>query len=188
MSARTKLVLLDRDGVINVQPPNGEYVTSANEWSAIPGSLEAIARLNRAGYRVVVATNQSGVGRGLFDVETLHQIHEKMHRQLVEYGGHIDAIFYCPHHPDDGCSCRKPLPGMLHEAAERLHCSLAGVPYVGDSARDLEAAAAAGADPVLVETGNGSQTLSDLTKAARTPPSVYADLAGMVDAFLSPTP
>ena len=163
------LVILDRDGVINVQPPNGEHVTSPALWTALPGALDAIARLNRAGYRVVVATNQSGIGRGLFDIDTLHLIHGQLHRQLIEHGGHIDAILYCPHRPEENCSCRKPKPGMLLEIAKRLRCSLARVPYVGDNSCDIEAAQAAGAIPMLVCTGNGEATLTDLISQARKP-------------------
>ena len=182
---RSMLVILDRDGVINTEPPNGEYVTSPALWIPLPGALDAIARLNRAGYRVVVATNQSGIGQGLFDIDTLHLIHGQLHRQLIEHGGHIDAIFYCPHPPEEDCSCRKPKPGMLLEIAKRLRCSLAGVPYVGDSSRDIEAAQAAGATPVLVCTGDGEETLAELISQTRKPEHVYSDLSAMVDAFLS---
>ena len=179
------LVILDRDGVINAQPPNGEHVISPALWAPLPGALDAIARLNRAGYRVVVATNQSGVGRGLFDIDTLHLIHGQLHRQLIEHGGHIDAIFYCPHLPQENCFCRKPKPGMLLEIAKRLRCSLSGVPYVGDSSRDIEAAQAAGATPVLVRTGDGEETLAKLITQGRKLEQVYSDLSAMVDTFLS---
>src|SRR5690606_29747092 len=125
---------------------------------ALPGSLEAIARLNRAGWRVVVASNQSGLGRGLFDMETLNAMHAKLREALAELGGQIDAFFICPHLPDAGCDCRKPLPGMYLDIARRYDVPLAGVPAVGDSLRDLEAAASVGCAPWLVRTGNGART------------------------------
>ena len=152
-----KLVILDRDGVINVE--SDDFIKSPDEWEPIPGSLEAIAMLNRAGYQVVVVTNQSGLARGLFDIETLHAIHEKMHNAVIHVGGHIDAVFYCPHGPNDQCSCRKPKPGLLIEVAQRLNISLKNTPFVGDSLRDLQAAVAAKAMPVLVKSGKGQATL-----------------------------
>lgn len=152
------LIILDRDGVINHD--SDDYIKSPDEWIPIDGSLEAIARLNRHGYRVVVATNQSGVGRGLFTIETLFDIHKKMYRALAEVGGTIDGIFFCPHTPRQECSCRKPKPGLLLEIETRLGVSMSGVPAVGDSMRDLEAARAIGAAPVLVRTGKGERTLS----------------------------
>jgi len=151
-----KLVILDRDGVINFD--SAQYIKSPEEWRPIPGSLEAIARLTQAGYRVVVATNQSGVGRGLFDMATLNAIHEKMHRAVTQAGGRIEAIFYCPHAADSTCECRKPRPGLLIEIGERFNTPLAQVPAVGDSLRDLEAAAAVSARPMLVLTGKGERT------------------------------
>jgi D-glycero-D-manno-heptose 1,7-bisphosphate phosphatase len=153
-----QLIILDRDGVINED--SDDFIKSPSEWSPIRGSLEAIARLHRAGWRVVVATNQSGIARKLFDMDTLARIHETMHRRVIESGGLIDAVFFCPHGPDDGCRCRKPLPGMFHDIAERLHINLAGVPAIGDSLRDLQAAQAAGASPILVKTGKGFGTVS----------------------------
>ncbi len=152
-----KLVILDRDGVINLD--SDQYIKSPEEWKPIAGSLEAIARFTQAGFRVVVATNQSGLGRGLFDMATLNAMHDKMHKAVNQLGGRIDAVFFCPHAQDAGCACRKPKPGMLLEIAERFNVSLAGVPAIGDSLRDLEAASAAGARPVLVLTGKGEQTL-----------------------------
>ena len=152
-----KLVILDRDGVINFDSEH--YVKSAEERTPIPGSLEAVARLTQAGFRVVVATNQSGLGQGLFDMAALNAIHNKMHKAVNQLGGRIDAVFFCPHARDAGCACRKPLPGMLLEIAERYDLTLAGVPTVGDSLRDLQAARAAGARPILVLTGKGEQTL-----------------------------
>jgi D-glycero-D-manno-heptose 1,7-bisphosphate phosphatase len=153
-----QLIILDRDGVINED--SDDFIKSPSEWNPIRGSLEAIARLHRAGWHVVVATNQSGIARKLFDLDTLARIHETMHRRVIESGGLIDAVFFCPHGPDDGCRCRKPLPGMFHDIAERLHINLAGVPAIGDSLRDLQAAQAAGASPILVKTGKGFGTVS----------------------------
>ena len=151
-----KLVILDRDGVINHD--SDEYIKSPDEWKPIPGSLEAIARLTQAGYRVVVATNQSGIGRGLFDMATLNAIHDKMHRAVGQAGGRIDAVFFCPHAQDANCDCRKPKPGMLRRSPSASTSSLKGVPCVGDSLRDLQAAAAVGAQPILVLTGKGKKT------------------------------
>jgi D-glycero-D-manno-heptose 1,7-bisphosphate phosphatase len=152
-----KLVILDRDGVINLDSEH--YIKSPEEWKPIAGSLEAIARFTQTGFRVVVATNQSGVGRGLFDMATLNAIHDKMHKAVNQLGGRIDAVFFCPHAQDAGCACRKPQPGMLLEIAERFNVALAGVPAIGDSLRDLQAASTAGARPILVLTGKGEQTL-----------------------------
>ena len=154
-----KLVILDRDGVINHD--SDQYIKSPDEWRPIPGSLAAIARLNQAGYRVVVATNQSGVGRGLFETDTLLAIHDKMLKALTQVGGRLDAIFFCPHTNADNCDCRKPKPGMLKEIAARFNADLTGVPAVGDSLRDLQAAVAAGAQPMLVLTGKGRKTADD---------------------------
>ena len=151
-----KLVILDRDGVINFD--SAQFIKSPAEWKPIPGSLEAIARLNQNGYRVVVATNQSGVGRGLFDMETLNLIHSKMHKALLTMGGRIDAIFYCPHAADSKCDCRKPKPGMFKRIAETLNVDLKGVPAIGDSLRDLQAGVALGCQPILVLTGKGEKT------------------------------
>ena len=153
-----KLIILDRDGVINQD--SDQFIKSAEEWKPIAGSLDAIARLNQAGYRVVVATNQSGIGRGLFEMATLNAIHDKMHRALAAIGGRIDAVFYCPHTAEMTCACRKPKPGMLLDIGQRFNVPLAGVPAVGDSPRDLAAAAAAGASPVLVRTGKGEKTIA----------------------------
>jgi len=152
-----KLVILDRDGVINRD--SDQYVKCPDEWQSIAGSLEAIARFTQAGYQVVVATNQSGLARGLFDMATLNAMHDKMHKAVNQLGGRIDAVFFCPHAADAGCSCRKPQPGMFLEIAERFDVELAHVPAIGDSLRDLQAASAAGARPILVLTGKGEQTL-----------------------------
>ena len=154
-----KLIILDRDGVINYD--SDQFIKSPQEWRPIEGSMEAIALLNQWGWRVVVATNQSGVGRGLFDMDTLAAIHDKMHRTVAQAGGRIDAIFFCPHAADSKCACRKPKPGMLLEIAERFNVDLDDVPVVGDSLRDLQSAVAAGAQPVLVRTGKGAKTEAD---------------------------
>ena len=168
-----KLVILDRDGTINHDSDN--YIKSPAEWRPIEGSLEAIARLTQAGYRVVVATNQSGIARGLFDTATLIAIHNMLQRAAALAGGRIDAFFFCPHAADSACACRKPKPGMLLEIARRFNVSLSGVYMVGDAQRDLEAAAAAGARPALVLTGKGRQTFDE----GKLPPGtdVYPDLA-----------
>lgn len=150
-----KLVILDRDGTINED--SDEYVKSEAEWKPLPGALEAIARLNHAGWHVVVASNQSGLGRGLFDVAALNAMHAKMHKLLAAVGGRVEAIFYCPHGPDQACSCRKPLPGLFEQIGERYGIALKGVPTVGDSARDIIAGAAVGCEPHLVLTGKGAK-------------------------------
>jgi len=170
-----KLVILDRDGTINQD--SDQYIKSPSEWKPIPGSLQAIARLNQGGWRIVVATNQSGIARGLFDMAALNAIHAEMHRAVGLAGGRIDAIFFCPHAADSGCRCRKPKPGLLLEIASRMDVSLAEVPMVGDSLRDLEAAAAAGAMPYLVLTGKGKKTRDD----GGLPPGtqVFADLGAV---------
>ena len=151
-----KLVILDRDGVINHD--SDLYIKSPDEWKPIPGSIDAIARLTQWGYRVVVATNQSGIGRGLFDMDALNAIHDRMLKAVALAGGRIDSIFFCPHAADSTCECRKPRPGMLREVAQRYSTDLKDVPAVGDSLRDLQAAAAVGAQPILVLTGKGART------------------------------
>ncbi|MEO8145043.1 MAG: D-glycero-beta-D-manno-heptose 1,7-bisphosphate 7-phosphatase [Betaproteobacteria bacterium] len=148
-----KLVILDRDGTINQD--SDQYIKSPLEWKPIPGSLEAIARLTQGGWRIVVATNQSGIARGLFDMSTLNAIHAEMHRAVGQAGGRIDAVFFCPHAADSHCACRKPKPGLLREIGSRFDVDLKGVPMIGDSLRDVEAAAAVGAQPYLVLTGKG---------------------------------
>ena len=152
-----KVVVLDRDGVINVD--SDAFIKSPDEWVALPGSLEAIARLNQAGYRVAIATNQSGIGRGLFDMNALNAMHLKMHRMVALVGGRIDAVFFCPHTAEDQCECRKPKPGMLKMIAERFEADPKATPVVGDSLRDLQAGAALGFATHLVLTGKGRQTL-----------------------------
>ncbi len=180
-SARQKLVILDRDGVINFDSAN--YIKSPDEWRPLPGSLEAIARLTQAGYRVVVATNQAGVGRGLFEMATLNAIHDKLHRAVAAAGGRIDALFFCPHTAEADCACRKPKPGMLQEIAARYGTDLKDVPAIGDSLRDLESAVAVGARPILVLTGKGEKTREDGGLPRRT--EVYADLAEAVSRLLA---
>ena len=177
------LIILDRDGVINEDSDN--FIKSPDEWQPLPGSLEAIAALKNAGWQVVVATNQSGIARKLFDLDTLHAIHDKMHRMVREYGGEIDAIFFCPHGPKDECDCRKPLPGLYEQIAKRLNTSLENVPSIGDSLRDLEAAKTAGAQPILVRTGKGTKTLYSAQGIEDVP--VYCDLKQAVNALLAGT-
>jgi len=159
-SKHMKLIILDRDGVINKD--SSTFIKSPEEWVPLKGSLEAIARLSQAGYEVVIVTNQSGIGRGLFSADTLAKIHVRMIDYVQQHGGKIQSILFCPHHPDDGCNCRKPLPGMYHELAERLNINYSGVYSVGDSVRDLQAAKAVGASPVLVKTGNGKKSLKKI--------------------------
>lgn len=180
MSTLPRLVILDRDGVINED--SDEYIKSVDEWLPIAGSLEAIARLNRAGITVVVATNQSGIGRGKFSLEDLNQMHAKFHRALARVGGHVDGIFFCPHTPEDRCRCRKPAPGLLHAIGLRFSVNLADVPVIGDSKRDLEAALAVRARPILVRTGKGARTLQENPELAIYP--CFDDLAAVVDDLL----
>lgn len=177
-----KLIILDRDGVINHD--SDRFITHPEEWKPIPGSLEAIARFNQAGYRVVIATNQSGIGRGLFDMAMLNAIHAKLYRALAQVGGRIDALFYCPHAADLNCTCRKPRAGMLEEIGRRFNISLEAVPSVGDSLRDLQAAAQVGAQPYLVLTGKGKHTLEQ----GNLPPGtqVFDDLAAAARQVLTP--
>ena len=170
-----KLVILDRDGTINQD--SDQYIKSPAEWKPIPGSVEAIARLTQGGWRIVVATNQSGIARGLFDMATLNAIHAEMHRVVNLAGGRIDAIFFCPHAAEANCECRKPKPGLLREIGSRMDVELAGVPMIGDSLRDVEAAAAVGAKPYLVLTGKGRKTREAGGLPAGT--EVAADLAAI---------
>jgi D-glycero-D-manno-heptose 1,7-bisphosphate phosphatase len=175
-----KLIILDRDGVINFD--SDQFIKSPDEWRPIPGSLEAIARLTREGWRVVVATNQSGLARGLFEMATLNAIHAKMHKAVAQAGGRIEAVFYCPHAADMNCDCRKPKSGLFDEIASRYGRDLHGVPAVGDSLRDLQAAASVGARPLLVRTGKGEKTLAAGGLPEDTP--VFADLNEVVDYLL----
>jgi len=177
-----KLLILDRDGVINAD--SDQYIKSPEEWQALPSSLEAIAKLCRNDYKIVVTTNQSGIARGLFNMSMLNKINNRMLTQVRQKGGDIAAVLFCPHGPDDGCQCRKPLPGMFTELAARMKTSLLGVPAVGDSLRDLQSARAVRAYPVLVRTGKGEQTLArrDQEWLAQVP--VFDDLAHFADALL----
>jgi len=177
---QARLIILDRDGVINHD--SDQYIRSPDEWRAIPGSLEAIARLNHAGFRVVVATNQSGLGRGLYDTATMIAINDKMHRALAQVGGRIDAVFFCPHTAESDCDCRKPKAGMLIEIGRRFGVDLTGVPCIGDSLRDLQAAEAVGAQPLLVLTGKGERTLREGKFGKNT--VIFPDLAFAVTALL----
>lgn len=171
-----KLIILDRDGVINHD--SEQFIKTPEEWRPIPGSLEAIARLNQWGWRVVVASNQSGIGRGLFGMDTLNAINDKMVKSLALVGGRLDAIFFCPHPADSTCHCRKPKPGMILDIAERFNVELANMPVVGDSLRDLQAGVAAGAHPYLVLTGKGIVTREHPDLPPQT--KMYPDLATLV--------
>ena len=183
MSSHLKLVILDRDGTIN--RASDEFVKSPEEWHPLPGALDAISRLNHAGFHVVLATNQSGLGRGLFDMAALNSVHAFMLKSLAAAGGRIDAIFYCPHAPDEGCACRKP----EHQIQERYGMPLQGVPYVGDSLRDMQAAKAAGCAPHLVRTGRHPDvTSASLPAAFPEGTRVHADLAAFVDHLLGDEP
>lgn len=180
MTLRSKLVVLDRDGVINFD--SDDYIKSADEWRPIPGSLDAIARLAGAGLDVVVVSNQSGLGRGLFDQTDLDAINEKMHAGIAAAGGRLAGVYYCPHAPDVGCSCRKPEPGLLDRVARDLGVkTFTGVPIVGDKASDLALARAVGGRAILVRSGKGVTTAATLDDQAV---EIYDDLAAAVDALL----
>jgi D-glycero-D-manno-heptose 1,7-bisphosphate phosphatase len=179
---KTKVIVLDRDGVINED--SVAYIKSPDEWHAIPGSLAAIAKLNKANYKVVVATNQSGVARGLFSLEDLTQIHQKMQDELAKFDGHLDGIFFCSHGPADNCECRKPKPGLLLEIARHFNVTAAEMLVIGDSMRDLLAAKAASIKCILVKTGNGASTLSSVPNELKSV-SVFADLAAAVENILA---
>ena len=181
MTTPPKLVILDRDGVINID--SDQFIKSPQEWKPINGAVEAIARLNQNGYRVVVATNQSGIGRGLFDMATFNAINDKMMELVFRQGGRIDAIFFCPCTAEQNCHCRKPDTGMFEDIAVRFHVGLAGVPAIGDSLRDLEAAAKVGCAPILVLTGKGKKTKEKggLPRGTKS----YADLAEAVTVLVA---
>ena len=185
-----KLIILDRDGVINHD--RSDYVKSADECVPVDGSIEAIARLHQAGYTVVVATNQSGLARGIFDLDDLEAIHHKLTRLVEEQGGEISAIFYCPHAPEDNCKCRKPKTGLLDAIEAEFNTSVEGVHFVGDTLRDVQAGESKGCKPMLVKTGKGTATLEDLqqttdpemaTLLTRLP--VFENLAAAADELLS---
>ncbi|HQT81143.1 MAG: D-glycero-beta-D-manno-heptose-1,7-bisphosphate 7-phosphatase [Ferrovum sp. 37-45-19] len=179
----TKLIILDRDGVINYD--SDKYIKSPEEWKPLPGSLEAIARLNQAGYQVVIATNQSGVARGFFDMSTLNAIHNKMIQALSQVGGRIDGIFFCPHSNEANCNCRKPKTGLFEEIARVFNISLKHVPAIGDSLRDLQAASLMQALPILVLTGKGEKTLKQGELPANT--VVENNLASAVEHLINPS-
>jgi len=175
------LLILDRDGVINRE--SREFVKSADEWRPLPGSIGAIAALSKAGYTVTVASNQSGLARGLFDNDALASMHEKLRALVAAEGGHIDRIVVCPHGPHDDCACRKPKPGLLLQLGEHYDVTLAGVPVIGDSLRDLEAALAVGARPILVRTGNGREAERNLV-GSLADIEVFDDLAAAAAALV----
>ncbi len=174
-------IILDRDGVINQD--SDAYIKSLEEWRPLPGSIEAMARLSRAGYRLAVITNQSGLARGLFDHATLEAMHRRLAELLQAEGGHIDALYFCPHGPDDACDCRKPRPGMFLRLAKEHDVDLSRTWALGDSLRDLQAAETAGARPALVFTGKGARTLAAHPELPRRFP-VFPDLAAFVDLLL----
>lgn len=180
MQTPKKLVILDRDGVINFD--SDEYIKSPAEWRPIPGSLEAIARLNQYGYQIAIATNQTAVARGLIDMRMLNSIHQKLHLSALAVGAHINAIFFCPHAADEFCDCRKPRPGMLTAIGKRFGINLRGVPMVGDALRDMQAAFEVGCSPYLVRTGKGEKTL----QTGGLPPGtqVFSNLASVVEQLL----
>tara|TARA_B100000214_G_scaffold366440_1_gene335401 strand:- start:138 stop:701 length:564 start_codon:yes stop_codon:yes gene_type:complete len=180
-----RLIILDRDGVINHDSP--EYIKNPTEWLPIDGSPQAISKLNNAGYLVVIATNQAGLSRGIFSFEDLHSIHSKMLNTLSQYGGTIDAIFFCPHSPNDQCKCRKPEPGMLIEIKNRFRVDLKNVRFIGDSKRDLLAAEKSGAIPCLVKTGNGLKTINENAKNLKKIPKntkIFENLEDAVEKIL----
>lgn len=175
-----KLIILDRDGVINQDSDN--FIKSPEEFIPLPGSLEAITKLKNAGYTIAVATNQSGIARGLYNLDTLNQMHDKLATLLSEMGGKVDYIAYCPHGPDDNCDCRKPKPGMYQDIANHFSTSLEDVPVIGDSLRDLQAAQSVNAKPYLVKTGKGERTIAKGEGLDGVP--VYDDLAAIVNELL----
>lgn len=174
------LIILDRDGVINYD--SDEYIKSPDEWHAIPGSLEAIAQLNRAGYQVVIVTNQSGVARGFYDLETLDKIHEKMQEELAAVGGYVEEIFFCPHHPDEHCNCRKPKPGLLYKIREKYGIDLSESYFIGDTLTDMQVAVEVNCKPILLMTGKGKKTLEKSPELASL--KCFDDLASAVHFIL----
>jgi len=177
-----KLIILDQNGVINQS--SDTFIKTPEEWVPIPGSLEAMARLTHSGYHIVIASNQSGIGRGLMDMATYNAINDKMHKAVNHAGGRIDAIFFCPHTNEDRCLCRKPAPGMYEEIMQRYGINLGNVPTIGDSLRDLQAAAAVGAIPMLVLTGKGQRTRVKKEIPANT--QIFENLAMAVDSLVGP--
>lgn len=182
---QNRLVILDRDGVLNED--SDAFIKTPTEWVALAGSAAAVARLNRAGYKVVVATNQSGLARGYFDAGTLDAIHDSLRQHLADHGAHVDAIYVCPHGPDEGCDCRKPAPGLVDQIVAD-YGPVHGVPLVGDSLRDLQAGVERGCMPVLVLTGKGRRTLENGLPKALGPVAVYDNLSHFVDQFLKDAP
>jgi D-glycero-D-manno-heptose 1,7-bisphosphate phosphatase len=174
LSGTVKLVILDRDGVINED--SDDYIKTLGEWVPVPGSIEAIAHLSRAGYSIGVATNQSGIARGYFDEVTLANMHALLCELVEEAGGQVDAICYCPHGPDEGCHCRKPNPGLLEQISAELQLPVRGAWYVGDTAKDMELALACGCKPLLVRTGKGKQMEAKLDAGMRTNVTIVDDL------------
>ena len=184
-AAAMKLVILDRDGTLNED--RDDFVKSPDEWVPLPGALEAVARLHRAGWTVVVATNQSGLARGLFDRAALDAMHAKMNTLVAQHGGRIEAVYFCPHGPDDGCDCRKPLPGLFRRIGADFHVDLHGVPTAGDTLRDLQAGAALGCEPHLVLTGKAARLdAAGIDALCRRVPGtqVHADLAAFADTLI----
>ncbi|WP_028601621.1 D-glycero-beta-D-manno-heptose 1,7-bisphosphate 7-phosphatase [Ottowia thiooxydans] len=179
-----KFVIVDRDGTINVEREG--YIQTPEEWEPLPGALDAIARLNHAGFQVVVAANMPGLGRGLFDVAALNAIHARMNKQLAAVGGRVEAVFFCPHAPDEGCNCRKPLPGLFQQIGERYKVDLSQVHAVGDGVRDVQAAVAAGCVPHLVMTGIGAPlSTNPLPPEFPAGTRVHADLADFATTFIA---
>jgi D-glycero-D-manno-heptose 1,7-bisphosphate phosphatase len=176
-----RLVVLDRDGVINHE--SAAFIKTVDEWRPLPGSLAAIAALTRAGFTVVVASNQSGVGRGLISPAALQEIHAQMRKAVEQAGGELAGIFFCPHRPEDHCDCRKPKPGLLLQIEAQFGCSLKDCPVIGDSARDLQAAAAIGARAILVRTGNGIETEAKFGGSSGV--EVFDDLAAVARALIN---
>jgi D-glycero-D-manno-heptose 1,7-bisphosphate phosphatase len=178
-----KLIILDRDGVINHDAD--DYIKSVEEWSPIPGSVEAIAALSEAGYTIAVATNQSGISRQYFDEFELAAMHQKMCSLVEEAGGQISGVFFCPHVPEDGCDCRKPAIGLLKQIECEFGTSVENAPFVGDSSKDLMAARLAGCIPILVRTGKGERTLAELSESELSGVGVFTDLKSFADDFLA---
>ncbi len=174
-----KTVILDRDGVINKNPPNSGYVTSWSDFTFLPNALEAIHNLTKSGFRIFLATNQAGIGKGLFTEKQLSIIHQQMISEINNNGGHIEYIYYCPHHPDDNCLCRKPKPGMLYSAAKEHDFEVTEACFVGDSISDIQAAQSAGAQPILVLTGHGRDSLSYFNRSdpkTKMPNKIFTNL------------
>jgi len=180
-----RLVILGRDGILNVY--RDDHVKAPEEWQPLPGALEAVARLNHAGWHTVLATNQSGIGRGMIDMASVNAVHLHMMQRLAAVGGRLDGVFFCPHTPEENCDCRKPKPGLMRQIGQRYGIDLRTVPMVCDTLRDLQAAQAAGCEPHLVRSGRAAD-LDDAQQAgivAQVPGAeVHADLGGFVDFLL----